>query len=328
MVEPVYEMLWDCNYCGHKELFGLTHRHCPNCGAKQDPNARYFPADHQKIAVHSHEYAGVDLVCRYCQAACSRRAHNCGQCGAPLTEGAAVQQVAEPVTQTFAPAPASQPPRRAIWKIVLPIAALALVATVVLLLVWKREEKFVVEAHTWKRTVTVERLGPQRQSAWCDQLPSGASDISRHRERRGSKQIPDGEDCRTKRKDRGDGTFVESQECSPKYRDEPVYADKCDFVLVKWATLRQESAEGKSSADAPRWPSVALTRGGCTSAGCEREGTRDETYTVVFRDAKGEQYRCNFDQSAWSAFADGKRYSGKLRALVGSLDCSSLSSTR
>ena len=30
--EPVYEMLWDCGYCGHKKLLGLTHRFCANCG--------------------------------------------------------------------------------------------------------------------------------------------------------------------------------------------------------------------------------------------------------------------------------------------------------
>ena len=32
MVEPVFEMLWDCSYCSAKKLLGLTHRHCPNCG--------------------------------------------------------------------------------------------------------------------------------------------------------------------------------------------------------------------------------------------------------------------------------------------------------
>jgi hypothetical protein len=328
MVEPVYEMLWNCGYCGTQKLLGLTHRHCPNCGAKQDPNARYFPAEHEKVAVHSHQYVGADLVCRYCQAACSRRAHNCGQCGAPLAEGVAVQQLADPVEQTFAAKPPSTPPKRAAWKILVPIVVLTVVAAVVLLLVWKREERFVVATHTWKRTVNVERFGPQRQSAWCEQLPAGASDISRHRERRGSKQVPDGEDCRTRKKDRGDGTFVETQECSPKYRDEPVYGDKCDYVVVRWSTLRQETVEGKASAVQPRWPSVALTRAGCTSVGCEREGARDETYTVVFRDAKGAQYRCDFDQPAWSSFNDGQTYSGKLRALVGSLDCKSLSPLR
>jgi hypothetical protein len=204
---------------------------------------------------------------------------------------------------------------------------LAAIGVVVLLLVWKREDKFVVAHHAWKRSVSVERFGPERQSSWCDRMPAIASDISRHRERRGSKQVPAGEDCRTRKKDRGDGTFVETQECAPKYRDEPVYDEKCDYAVVKWSTLRQETAEGKASDDAPRWPAVMLTRAGCTAVGCEREGARTETYTVVFQDARGEQYRCDFDQTAWSSFRDGASYSGKLRALLGSLDCSSLSPT-
>jgi hypothetical protein len=73
---------------------------------------------------------------------------------------------------------------------------------------------------------------------------------------------------------------------------------------------------------------VTLARSGCTSPGCEREGSRDETYTVVFRDAKGEEYRCDFDEKAWAGYAEGRAYAGKLRALVGSLDCGSLRGAR
>src|SRR5258708_4607424 len=96
MAELVYEMVWDCRYCGAKKLLGLTHRHCPNCGAQQDPNARSFPADHEKVAVQNHEYVGADIKCRYCGGPSSRRARNCGQCGAPLAEGAAVDTQAAP----------------------------------------------------------------------------------------------------------------------------------------------------------------------------------------------------------------------------------------
>ena len=37
-------MLWDCESCGTKKLLGVAHRHCPNCGAVQDEERRYFPA--------------------------------------------------------------------------------------------------------------------------------------------------------------------------------------------------------------------------------------------------------------------------------------------
>jgi len=49
---------------------------------------------------------------------------------------------------------------------------------------------------------------------------------------------------------------------------------------------------------------------------------------VVLKDPAGETYRCNLAQNAWSSFADGKRYSGTLRALTGSLDCDSLLAAR
>jgi len=329
MAELVYEMVWDCRYCGARKLLGLTHRHCPNCGAPQDPNARYFPADNEKVAVQNHEYVGADTQCRYCGGASSKRAHNCGQCGAPLAEGGPVQPLAAPLLQPLAaPGLVGASPRISPWKVVLPVLALLVVAVLVLLVVWKKEAHFVVASHAWRRTINVERLGPSRESAWCSELPAAASDVSRHRERHGSTKVPDGEDCHAQRHDRGDGTFKEEQVCKPKFKDEPVFDEKCDYVLVKWSQLRQEAAEGQSVSDAPRWPSVTLARAGCAVAGCEREGSRSESYTVVFQDAKGESYRCDLTQSAWTSFAPGKRYAGKVRGLVGSLDCGSLSPAR
>jgi len=290
MAELVYEMVWDCRYCGARKLLGLTHRHCPNCGAQQDPNARYFPAEHEKVAVQNHEYVGADMQCRYCAGASSKRAHNCGQCGAPLAEGGAVQPLATPPLQPLAAPGRSVPPRISPWKIVLPTLALLLVALLVLVAVWKKDGRFVVASHAWRRTINVERLGPSRESAWCSELPAAASDVSRHRERHGSHKVADGEDCHAQKKDRGDGTFKEEQVCTPRFKEEPVYDEKCEYVLVKWSQLRQEAAEGRSVGDVPRWPAVSLARAGCALPGCEREGARNERYTVLFKDERGEAY--------------------------------------
>jgi hypothetical protein len=218
----------------------------------------------------------------------------------------------------------STPPPRAAWKIILPILALLTVSIVVLLLLWKTEQRFVAASHNWRRSINVERMGPSRESAWCSALPAGASEVSRRREQHGTKQVLDGEDCRAHEKDRGDGTFKDEQVCSPKFKDEPVYDDKCDYVVVKWSRLRQETAEGSAASPAPHWPAVTLNRSGCSVAGCEREAARSESYTVVFRDDRGENYRCDFPENTWSTFGDGRRYRGNLRALVGSLDCRSL----
>ena len=329
MAELVYEMVWDCRYCGAKKLLGLTHRHCPSCGAQQDSNARYFPADHEKVAVQSHEFVGADINCRYCSAPSSRRAHNCGQCGAQLTEGSAVPLQTGPGSHemAYAAGPASEPPRRPWWKVALPVVALTGVVVTVLLLVWKKDQRFVVAERTWSRSIAIERLGVVQRSAWCDELPSGAREVSRRREQRRVERVADGEECHQQKQDRGDGTFKEEQVCKPKQQEQAVYADRCEFALTEWARIREVSVEGKPDA-APHWPLVALTRNGCNTVGCEREGARRESYTVVLKDAQGESYRCNFDEKTWSGFASGSRYSGKLRALVGSLDCSSLRASR
>jgi hypothetical protein len=328
MAELVYEMVWDCRYCGARKLLGLSHRHCPNCGAQQDPSARYFPPEHEKVAVQNHEFVGADTQCRYCGGASSKRAHHCGQCGAPLAEGAAVAAREALELQPLAATRTSEPPPRPLWKILVPVSALVMVAVIVLLLVWKKQQSFVVASHSWRRTIDVERFGPSRESDWCSELPAGATDVTRRRERHGTRRVADGEDCHARKQDRGDGTFKEEQVCTPRLKDEPVYEDKCEYVVFKWSKLREERREGAAVRAVPDWPVVALARAGCSLPGCEREGARAETYTVVLKDAAGETYRCDLPENAWSSLIDGKRYTGKLRALVGSLDCSSLVAVR
>ncbi len=318
MGAPTFEMLWDCRHCGEKRLLGLSHRHCPRCGAPQASEARYFPPDDQKVAVADHRYVGADVACRYCGVASSKTAQNCGRCGAPLSEGSSVARQAAPEA-VHAAAPLSTPPR-ATWRLLVPILLLVGVACVVVsMLVWRREQGLVVAEQRWQRTIAVERLGPARESAWCAELPRGAREVTRRSERRGSKRIADGEDCRQQKRDLGDGTFEEVRTCSPRFKDEPVYEDKCSYVVDRWAAERQEKAEGAAREPSPYWPSVTLAPGG------EREGARRESYTVLFRDPTGETYRCELPEKSWSTFARGAAYRGQVRAVGGSLDCASLS---
>src|SRR5262245_30977710 len=104
--EAVYEMLWDCKYCSHKKLLGLTHRFCASCGAPQDPNARYFPPDNEKVAVKDHPFVGADVHCPACRQPMSRSAKCCTNCGSPIDQGAQVALKADvvvPGPQGFAP---------------------------------------------------------------------------------------------------------------------------------------------------------------------------------------------------------------------------------
>jgi hypothetical protein len=85
--EKVYQMLWDCRFCGTTKLLGIDHRHCPNCGAAQDPEWRYFPsdADLKVVSDPKYQYAGVDRTCPFCGQPNSAAAKFCKDCGGDLS---------------------------------------------------------------------------------------------------------------------------------------------------------------------------------------------------------------------------------------------------
>ena len=338
-----YQMLWDCPYCGHKKLLALTHRHCPNCGAAQgDPSLRYFPPDEEAVAVKDHEYVGADLVCARCKAPQSKSANNCGNCGASL-EGQkeagmrGVQVVADgaafgadstadakrerQAAKDAARAPAAPPKKKGGW-----LWKAALIGLGVVAVLWfvfrKHEAAVVITGHRWEREIKIDRKGPQPGSAWCDQVPFGAYSVTRSREQRSTKQVEDGEECVVKRIDKGNGTFKKERECKPKYRDEPIYDDKCHYVVNAWAYNRSEKLAGDGTSPAPRWPDVRLSRTG-DCIGCEREGGRGETYQLLYRDEKNDKTGdCKVDTSRWESARDGSRW--VIRVGVSGADCDSM----
>ncbi len=349
-LEPVYEMLWDCRFCGKKKLLGLTHRHCPNCGAPQDADARYFPGDADKVPAKQHEYYGADVRCVHCGVANSKNSKHCAGCGAPLERAAEVTRRSDQVdtgagyavdsasrakaereqaleAHEHPETPAGVPKPGSAMRTMLRAGCLVVVVAVVAVIaiaLWKKTGGLEVVGHSWKREIDVERYGPVSDSAWCDQMPFAARGVSRRKEVRSHEKIEDGQDCQTRRVDRGNGTFSETQECTPRYRDEPVYSERCYFTVDKWTKTRSASAEGAAVADAPRWPDASISRPG-SCEGCEREGARRETYTVVFRDDAAHDHPCDFDEQRWSSFSDGSRWKGALRVVGGGLDCGSLS---
>jgi hypothetical protein len=354
--EPVYEMLWDCKFCGQKKLLGLTHRFCAGCGAPQDPGARYFPPENEKVAVHDHPYVGADVACPACKQPMSRAAKCCTHCGSPIDRGAEVARRADVVVGPgggpplgagagagsfgagqYGPdalaaqqaAAAGAPPVKRPFPTVLVIvgAVVALLVAVVLVVVfWKREGVFEVTGHAWERSIAVERFDVGRKTAWCDERPAGGRELSRRREQRSTTQVKDGETCQTRKKDNGNGTYKEVKECQPKYRSEPVMSDRCEFEVTDWRTSRTLAEKGASPQDPPRWPAVALVRPGAC-IGCEREGPRSEKYTVKFADSKGkgaDPLTCDLPEARWAGFARGSKWKGKVRVLTAGVDCDAL----
>jgi hypothetical protein len=348
MTDKVYEMLWDCRHCGSKKLLGLTHRHCPNCGAEQDATARYFPPDSEKVAVQDHVYHGADVQCPFCGNWMGRQSKHCGNCGGPLEGGKdAVRRQDQVVAAGVAYAgdsaeaarreqargalPPAPPPKKSATGLFVALGGgavlLALLFCGLLFVFWKKEAGLTVAGHAWKREVQIERFGPVSESDWCDQMPSGATSVRRSREVRSHKDVPDGEDCKIRKVDNGNGTFTEKRECKTRYKKEPVYGDRCSYQIEKWKTARTETASGQSLADAPRWPEPKLARTG-SCVGCEREGKRTETYSVTFKDQHGETYGCDFPEARWAGIRPATSWKGEIRRLTSSLDCDSLQPAR
>jgi hypothetical protein len=341
-----YEMLWDCKFCGAKALPAKTHKFCPTCGAAQDPNTRRFPSDEDKRAVAGHVVKGANLICKACSTPNAADAQYCQQCGAPL-EGAAraatVKDEVRGMDERFAEgqerdlageqlkadlgasaptAKASGPP----WVLIgLGVAAVVCIGAVLLALFWTRPASFTVSDHSWQREILIEALAPRQSSAWCDALPNDAYNVSVRSEQRDTRRIPAGEDCSVRRIDNGDGTFSERQECVPRYREEPVYDDRCYFTVNRWGYERSVTSSGTGQAQAPYWAQMSLARGtGSGGLGSEREAGRRERYVISFVSADDKTFECEVDYAFWQNVREETAWTMDVSVVSGAPNCDTL----
>jgi hypothetical protein len=317
-----YEMLWDCKFCGAKKNLGKTHRHCPNCGAAQDPSWRYYPSDDEKIAVEDHQFVGADVICPACSTPNSAASHNCQQCGAPLAQGQSAgklerqskgdadkfqaddlqARLRQKNDAAVGRAPVPEKAKGGIpWlPIIIGAVAVLLCGGIIFALTYTRSTNVYVTGYEWSREIRIEQYSSVSESEWCDSMPSGAYSISRTQEQRSSRQVADGEDCHTEREDNGDGTFSEQRVCETRYRSEPVYDDMCHYDIDRWIYERSATAGGDSVDDRIDWPDTNISRN-CSSLGCEREEQRIETYTLQLQGSGDANYECPVDFDLWQA---------------------------
>lgn len=318
----VYEMWWDCAFCDTKGLLGKSNRFCPSCGAQQDASTRYFPPPGKETAAN-HEYDGADRECPACKTPNGAKANNCRHCGSPMDGSQDVARVADQSSNApkVGQAGAGQGKKR--WPLVVGGVLLALLALCLVSALWKKDVGVTVTQHSWEREIDVEVMKAVSDSAWCDAMPGDAYSISRSREQRSTRQIADGETCTTRNVDRGDGTFERKEECRTKYRDEPVYDDKCRFTVDRWRVDRTAKAHGLGTSPAPEWPPVQLSRTG-SLLGAERQGGRREKYSLALRGDDQKTYDCAVNLAKWSAVPDGHKKVIKIAVMTGSADCDAL----
>jgi hypothetical protein len=343
-------MLWDCSFCGKTKLLGITHRHCPECGGAQDQTKRYFPSDEDKVTVHD-DYAGHDRTCASCNHANGGKATFCAGCGAPLAEAAAVKTRGDQVVQAGQkfvaddalkaeaeltgrkthegsgkpierPVAAAKKKSRA-WIYIL-LSVVGLCFLIWFMCIRARSADFTVTARHWTKTIAVEEFKEVEHEAWQDNLPANRTRVGNCRDKQSdSKQVPDGQDCQIRRRDKGDGTFEERQECTPKYRTEPIYKTWCSYWANEWVVIDTKRASADDGAE-PAWPETGVKAGGLKMEGSLREGARTETFTVDLKEKSGREHHCDVDQAKWTKLTKGTAAKGEVRARSGEIVCSEL----
>lgn len=309
-----YEMLWDCPHCDTKKLLGKTHRHCPHCGAPQDPSKRYFPSAADQVRAADHVFVGADKRCGSCGNPMSARADHCSTCGAPLGDAAAVPLVA---ARPAAP-PAPRTSRRRWRWIALGVAA-------ILGLVWfqclrTKNATLRIAGHRWATAIAIEEYREVSDSDWRDRVPAGARRVHCSSRQRSTREVPDGETCDNERVDKGDGTFEVVRRCRAKTRTVGVDDDYCQYQIDRWTVVDELKRDGRGLEAGWATPPV-LSEG--AGLGARRIGAKNATWTLELHDGKRVQ-TCSLSEAAWRKYADGQSVQAKVRAATGNVVCSSL----
>lgn len=345
-----YEMLWDCKFCGTQKLLGVTHRHCPSCGAAQDPEQRYFPAEEDMVALSDHKYVGADVMCPACGQPNSAANAFCAECGADLSTGQKVATAGERVIGTgraesdtrrdvvkdkheaemarIDAEEKAQPvflglTKGQLWAIVGLVIVVAIIGGIIFALTYREESDGEVTAMTWERQIAIEDFQPREQESWDDDMPGDAYAPRCEPKKKDTERVEVGTEEQCRDVDLANGGMERVCEDVPVYEDRDVMDDWCTYTIDRWDVVRTESASGASKDDpAPDWPPVTLAEGD-GRFGAEREGAKSESYKVVVR-VKGDDQTCGFEtQSEWDAFDIGTKVKLELR-VGGDADCDTL----
>jgi hypothetical protein len=333
--EKTYQMLWDCRFCNTQKLLGVDHRHCPNCGAAQDVQWRYFPSEADKKVVDDpkYVYTGIDKLCPFCSQPNSAAAKYCKDCGGDLANAKHVavkdsistvlgEDVAgkadDVVRQRFEKEQLASKPQSRRTQIILAVLAtlcIGLIGAFLFLSNSTYASTVTVNDLKWERTISVETYSAVPGSDWRDSVPVGAYNTSclpKDRPHDESYQ----EACGVERVDRGDGSFVEKQKMCTKSRTVYKPDTFCSYTVNLWI-----KANDLKTAGGPNEPLswANFTPSVTNNIGAQREARRQQNLIALFTDKSGKQYEYALteqnEEQIWRSFKIGQQYTLEVNRL-------------
>jgi len=342
------ELEWTCGHCGNKNAG--TRKTCEQCGAPMDEKSTFAVPEKVELIedeakIHRAASGPPDIHCPYCGTRNPGDATTCKQCAGDLTEGKARETgqvlgaapgVAPPTPRrgktkgeprhrksrrrarprVATPSPGVTPAKRRSRVPILPLAILALVLICLvgfffMATVRTSDVTAVVRDVSWTRSIEIEQLQQVSGEGWRSELPLEAQNVyceSKFHHTQADPPVDPNvvsqEVCGTPYVvDQGSGYGKVVRDC--EYQ---VYADYCRYSYADWQPLTTKSASGHDLA--PFWPQVYLESN-------QREGTRSETYEVLF-DAGGKLYRYRVrDATGLARFEKGSRWNLTISGLDG-----------
>jgi hypothetical protein len=155
----------------------------------------------------------------------------------------------------------------------------------------------VVQTVAWQRLIQIQEQREVTRETWKDEVPAGSQVLSCQQEFRKKQDNPAPnakEVCATAYVDKGNGAAEVVETC---YYE--VYDDYCKYSAQEWQNVDQATAQGADLS--PAWPQVDLTNG-------QREGDREENYTVYFETSAGVKEYKPADEASFVQFQPGSQW--------------------
>jgi hypothetical protein len=324
---------WDCRYCGHKGNLG-PDKNCVACGRPRGNDVKfYLPEGAPEVtdpAEISRSEAGPDWICDHCRASNAANINRCQGCG---NEKSQEDKELEVKVYNLNGVPTIGEPVKRVNNSPVPkkkkhgLVTIGIILLAMCFVYWLGRPSIIdvtVAGHEWKRTIDVENYRLVQYKDWT--VPQGAVIIDSFQAVHHNNRVFDHYVTRTRtvqvkvgeeryvsgQRDKGNGYFEDVYSTRPiyeerkeeyqekVYRDEPVYQTKYVFTIYEWVVDRTDTAQGRDKNC--NWP-----KGAPLGKKAWRNGAKRETYILLFRDKKGNEYQLDTDYNHWERFNDNDR---------------------